>query len=208
MKLRQRKLAPPLLPTTVAHAEDDPLGSSASLSFNQLDSIQRPRRKRTRKKQTACSQVASYCPRFKQYILCLSVILLALVGLARTLLPLWFIDQQTRLDSGWQAQSRSTSILHRVHQHVGLLQKWQRLKHESASPHGTLVYCDDSQTTQGYLNDNYCDCYNGRDENETSACSNLLVHQAVFSCRDGSKAIYTSRVRDGIRDCPDGSDEE
>ena len=59
----------------------------------------------------------------------------------------------------------------------------------------------------GILNDNYCDCSNGLDETATSACSHLLVHKAVFVCKDGAKAIFSSRVGDGIIDCADGSDE-
>lgn len=77
--------------------------------------------------------------------------------------------------------------------------------------------------------DNYCDCMNtGCDEHRTSACSDLLVAQAVFECGLGfkntgslrpslaidrnlqlmsSKSIYASRVNDGVCDCLDGSDE-
>jgi len=57
------------------------------------------------------------------------------------------------------------------------------------------------------LNDNYCDCTDGSDEPATSACSHLLVQIAVFECADGKKRIFASRVGDGVRDCPDGSDE-
>jgi hypothetical protein len=58
----------------------------------------------------------------------------------------------------------------------------------------------------GYLNDDYCDCSDGQDEVSTAACSNILIQQQTFQCRDGSW-IYSSRVRDGIYDCLDKSDE-
>jgi hypothetical protein len=67
------------------------------------------------------------------------------------------------------------------------------------------ITCANGST--GTLNDNYCDCADGSDETETSACSHVTVQQASFQCRDKSKAIYASRVGDGVKDCPDGSDE-
>lgn len=65
--------------------------------------------------------------------------------------------------------------------------------------------CNDGTT--GVLNDNYCDCPDGSDEPETSACSFLTVQQATFHCADGSGTIFASRVQDGVKDCHDGSDE-
>eukprot|EP01031_Cornospumella_fuschlensis_P028558 gene28558-34470_t len=60
---------------------------------------------------------------------------------------------------------------------------------------------------EGVLNDGYCDCLDGSDENITSACSHV---GATFLCPNagfGRVPIPTSRVADGICDCCDGSDE-
>lgn len=62
----------------------------------------------------------------------------------------------------------------------------------------------------GTLNDNFCDCETGEDETTTEACSFWLPGKALFDCSYGnanSKKIFLSRVHDGVKDCPDGSDE-
>lgn len=61
--------------------------------------------------------------------------------------------------------------------------------------------------SKGYLNDDYCDCSDGRDEPKTSACSHILVQKDTFACADGSGFVFASRVGDGVHDCADGSDE-
>ena len=46
------------------------------------------------------------------------------------------------------------------------------------------------------------------DEPLTSACSHLNVQNPIFLCKsDPSIRLFSSRVHDGIPDCPDGSDE-
>jgi hypothetical protein len=42
------------------------------------------------------------------------------------------------------------------------------------------IICADGQV--GYLNDNYCDCSTGEDENSTSACSHIVPNRAIFTC--------------------------
>ncbi|KAK9505422.1 hypothetical protein O3M35_009486 [Rhynocoris fuscipes] len=55
-----------------------------------------------------------------------------------------------------------------------------------------------------FVNDDYCDCPDGSDEPQTSACP-----QANFECHHRFKIVSlpSSRVNDGICDCCDGSDE-
>lgn len=77
-----------------------------------------------------------------------------------------------------------------------------------------LVFCKIRVSFQnkctGPINDDYCDCLDGSDEPETSACSS---HSRMnrFNCKKSgyysNASIPSSRFQDGICDCCDGSDE-
>lgn len=64
------------------------------------------------------------------------------------------------------------------------------------------VNCRDSLPVE-YINDDYCDCLDGSDEDKTSACSN-----GIFQCDAELLQLPSMYVNDGICDCCDGSDEK
>lgn len=85
---------------------------------------------------------------------------------------------------------------------VGLRRSFQ---YPTTQKNYTPLVCADGTT--GFKDDDYCDCSDGIDEPNTAACSDLLVQKKTFRCHDGSMMIHASRVRDGVFDCHDRSDE-
>eukprot|EP00733_Pompholyxophrys_punicea_P001090 Pompholyxophrys_punicea_v1_NODE_469_length_1889_cov_3.664122.p1 type:complete len:205 gc:universal NODE_469_length_1889_cov_3.664122:1365-751(-) len=66
--------------------------------------------------------------------------------------------------------------------------------------------CEDDEIPFSFVNDNYCDCEDGRDEPGTSACATTSRR---FFCENLhlNISIPSHKVNDGICDCCDGSDE-
>lgn len=80
------------------------------------------------------------------------------------------------------------------------------LQNNNPNPVQNYVECDKVDTNHiAILNDDFCDCIDGSDEPNTSACSHILVSIPTFKCNNIK--IYTSRINDGFSDCLPNIDE-
>ena len=81
------------------------------------------------------------------------------------------------------------------------------MNHADTNRLPSYMTCSDGSSRFAVLNDDFCDCNDGSDEPETSACSMVLPMKRLFKCPGTNLELYPSRLDDGVRDCADGADE-
>ncbi|OWZ18886.1 Glucosidase 2 subunit beta [Phytophthora megakarya] len=83
---------------------------------------------------------------------------------------------------------------------------------EQAATNGIKEFCVDSLPLDR-VDDDFCDCEDGSDEPNTSACSHVLLSSEKppfgreFNCKADDKMVSLALMKDGLCDCCDGSDE-
>ncbi|KAK1938035.1 Glucosidase 2 subunit beta [Phytophthora citrophthora] len=94
---------------------------------------------------------------------------------------------------------------------LGLSQ--QQNNGDSSDTEVSKEICVDSLPIE-LLDDDYCDCADGSDEPNTSACSHVLLDSETppfgrqFKCKADDKLVSLAFVNDAVCDCCDGSDEK
>ena len=81
----------------------------------------------------------------------------------------------------------------------------------SSKPEKAVFICnsDARAISAAFFNDDFCDCADGSDEPQSSACSGHIM-SSRFQCTNKGyeeQLVFFSRVGDSICDCCDGSDE-
>lgn len=159
---------------------------------------------------------------FKYHNLLIIIVLFCVVVLAVTsvVIGLYMDDIQPKLE---QLRSVTSVALRRVDQFKNseidrLINRNINATKEiigsfAGQPEKDISYfaCTDNSNEKAILNDDYCDCKDGSDEPETSACSHLLPAKAIFNCNKLSyshqQMIFLSRVNDRVIDCDNTADE-
>lgn len=195
-KLRQRRAR--------SHSPDDIL----PLYQSDLSTTKARRRKRI----LPVNANSSSSIRSTHVLICMSVALLGMFGFAKIMVFSTETSEKPH-PSLVDKMKQYHGNLGRASRHIVPKNKKQSSPSSLSSSSLSLSFQQESSFqcadgTTGVLNDDYCDCPDGADEPHTAACSHLLIQKETFTCRDGSGAIiYASRVKDGVKDCSDGSDE-